>query len=258
MEQYPKVNTLDASKETLLIIKSVSYNVEFLFLPYNLKITENLIPEWNEQSVIGRMDPIATFKRMGRTMTISFQARAKDDQLNHKAPPFLSQEELMHTVDHLKKTLYPRYEGEVMVTPPLFRFKYGNLISAGPNTFSKGVLGYITTFSANPNMEINKISVRPDSANVPFYPKIFDINLTFTVLNEELTKYSQDAVLDKQYFYNYPMDSHHQKNAPTDSSKPKTTKEAKPDDVQKAADKTILLGDSYNLNVSKLGRLFGL
>lgn len=210
LRNYPQTNTIrtEDQKQTLLVIKSITYNVEFSFVPYNIKITENLSPEWNEQTVIGRMDPISTFKRMGRTMTVNFQARAKREQ----QIPYLDENELIHTIDHLKKVLYPRYTNNttnrVMVSPPLFRFRYGNLIVAGENTFDKGVLGYITAFSANPNMEINKIYVDPTNNQVPFYPKVYDINFTFTVLNEELAESSGLGVLNKRYFYNYNTDNH--------------------------------------------------
>ena len=207
LRNYPHSNTIspENEKQTLLVIKSITYNVEFSFVPYNIKITENLNPEWNEQTVIGRMDPIATFKRMGRTMTVNFQARAK----NGSQLPYLDPNELMHTVDHLKKVLYPRYDNQVMVTPPLFRFRYGNLILAGENTAESGVLGYITAFSANPNMEINKLYVDPTNNQVPFFPKVYDINFTFTVLNEQLAESSQNGVLKKRYFYNYNTNYHH-------------------------------------------------
>ena len=222
LKNYPHSNTISVEdqKQTLLVIKSITYNVEFSFVPYNIKITENLNPEWNEQTVIGRMDPISTFKRMGRTMTVNFQARAKREQ----QIPYLDENELIHTIDHLKKVLYPRYANQVMVTPPLFRFRYGNLIVAGENTFGKGVLGYITAFSANPNMEINKIYVDPTNNQVPFYPKVYDINFTFTVLNEELAENSGAGVLDKRYFYNYNTDNHkHEQEAPGSSNSGNST-----------------------------------
>lgn len=236
---YPHSNTISAEnqKEMLLMIKSISYNVEFSFVPYNIKITENLNPEWNEQTVIGRMDPIATFKRMGRTMTVTFQARAKREQ----QIPYLDENELMHTVDHLKKVLYPRYDSnQVMTTPPLFRIRYGNLIIAGENTFGKGVLGYITSFSANPNMEINKLYVDPTNNQVPFFPKVYDINFTFTVLNEQLAEVSNDVntMLNKRYFYNYNTDYHHgnipSEAAPSSSGSRKVDENGKSEEADAA------------------------
>ena len=96
--QYPNAKYLNESQDSYLIIKSLTYNTPFLFLPYSLKITESLTPEWNSQTVIGRMDPVSNFKRMGRTMNLSFQARAR----NSNEPPYLTLDELLHTIDHLK------------------------------------------------------------------------------------------------------------------------------------------------------------
>ena len=70
--ERPKDNLLPDSK--LLVIKSLTYNVFYSFLPYNFKMTETLNPEWTEQFVIGRMDPISTFKRMTRKINIEISS----------------------------------------------------------------------------------------------------------------------------------------------------------------------------------------
>jgi|694.fasta_scaffold129569_1 hypothetical protein len=242
MEQYPKINTLSSEeqRETLFIVKSLTYNAEFLFLPFNMKITENLTPEWNEQTVIGRMDPVSNFKRMGRTMTVTFQARANKEQMG-----VLEGKELLHVIDHLKKTLYPRYSNptQIMVTPPLFRFRYGNLILAGENTIGRGVLGYITAFSANPVMDINKIYVDiSNNRQTPFFPKVFDVSLTFTVLNERLAESQDNDILTERYFYNYDTDYHeHQETqiAGPQSSGQTSIEDAGKDQSNKASQDTI-------------------
>jgi hypothetical protein len=230
MEQYPKINTLSTpeQKETLFIVKSITYNVEFLFLPFNMKIIENLTPEWNEQTVIGRMDPISNFKKMGRTMTVSFQARSNQEKIG-----LLEGRELLHIIDHLKKTLYPRYKNQTMVTPPLFRFRYGNLILAGENTVGRGVLGYVTSFSANPVMDINKVYVDlKTNKQTPFFPKVFDISMTFTVLNERLAESQDNDILSESYFYNYTTDYH--KHGSTTVAGDKSSGQTTPEDAGKS------------------------
>lgn len=197
-------------------IHSVTYGVNFYFLPYAFKLTENLNIRWNEQTVFGRMDPIPTYKGMGRTMTVSFQARQK--LLDGSGKPFKTDyngEELLHDIDHIKKCLYPRYnKSNIMVSPPLFRFYYKSLIAAGENTIASditnpktGVLGYITAFSANPSTEPNKIYF-PSNKRQYAYPKVFDINFTFTVLNENLVETQQNGVLNNRYFYSYETKNH--------------------------------------------------
>jgi len=232
MEEYPNPNFYDKSDlDKLFQIFSITYNVKFLFLPYDLKITESLTPEWNQESVLGRMDSIATFKRMTRTMTASFKVRSiygdkRESAIDTlvegnsiktniifsetKPRPYLPFDDLLHAIDHVKKCLYPRYNKEQVVTsPPLFRIKYANLIAAGEETYNNGVLCYITAFSANPVMDINKLSYKtPNSRNIGsvsdgVYPKIFDISVTFTVLNENLVSQQINGILNNRYFYKY-------------------------------------------------------
>jgi len=218
-EQYPEEGSVDpltgqkliTNTEGLLKIYSVTYGVPFYFLPYDFKMTENFNINWNQQSVYGRMDPIATFKNMGRTIQLSFKARQKIQDGNSDLT--FTGDELLHSIDHIKKCLYPRYnENEIMISPPLFRFQYKNLINAGEEQFeierAKGVLGIITSFSANFMTEPNKIYFPSDNKKFA-YPKVFDINLTFSVLNENLVSTQQTNILNKQYFYNYKHEHGH-------------------------------------------------
>jgi hypothetical protein len=200
---------------SFLQLKSVTYNIPFYFLPYSFKMTETLLPQWKEETVIGRMDPIATFKRMGRTLTLSFQARA--NKFNKETTiigntnqtygtPQLTAIELLHTIDHVKKCLYPRYEGaQIMTSPPLWRIKYQNLINAGQNTKTNGTLCYITQFAANPQTDVNKLYYADDGR---IYPKVFDVNMTMILLNEDLVRTQQSGILNERYFYDYVTDYH--------------------------------------------------
>ena len=249
-EVYPDLKYLRGIDNYLLLnIKSITYNVYFRFFPYDMKITENLTPEWNKENVIGRMDPIATFKRMGRSMTVTFKVKARyGDKYSNKedAAGFLPADELLHTVDHIKRTLYPRYDkDQVMTSPPLFRIKYGNLIHAGEKTMgdnNDGVLCSIDTFSANPIFGPNAVTVKyaksdlekndnskPKIGQKPigFYPNGFDISLGFTVFNENLAETSQ-GILQNKYFYDYVESIHKTNTEPPnifDSENTKTLEE---------------------------------
>jgi hypothetical protein len=217
IELYPGNQFFSDVRVGLLKIYSITFGVEITFLPYDLRITENLTPEWNQESVIGRMDPIARFKRMGRTMNINFKARAKEkiDMNGTEAGPYLPYDDLLHCVDHLKRVSYPRYDGsQVMTSPPLFRIKH-DLILAGENTQPNGVLCYFTSLKADPVMEKNSVfykiggeqSEKLGNLNLGIYPKIFDINIGLTVLNEQLSRQTIGktgiGILKKRYFYNY-------------------------------------------------------
>lgn len=238
-ELYPDTKYLKGIDEYLLFnIKSITYSVYFRFLPYDIKITESLTPEWNKETVIGRMDPISTFKRMGRTMNASFKIKAR---YGYKTPEItnllgandasytngtLPVDELLHAVDHLKRTLYPRYnKDQVMVSPPLFRIKYGNLIHAGEETMgaiNDGVLCTIDSFSANPIFGPNSVMVKTNQGStnyggigeksVGFYPNGFDMNIGFTVFNEKLADQPETnnglGILNQKYFYDFVESIH--------------------------------------------------
>jgi len=222
-EQYPHEGSplikAAAGKDykDLFKIYSVTYNIPFYFLPYDFKMTENLNPSWNNQSVIGRMDPIMTFKNMSRTIQVQFKARQKLP--DGTTPMYYTGDELLHTIDHVKKCLYPRYDSNsVMISPPLFRIQYKNLINAGEDQFEiepdKGVLGIITAFGANFATEPNKIYF-PSGGSTYAYPKVFDINFTFTVMNENLVSTQQTNILNKKYFYNFVHEEDQNHGAPT-------------------------------------------
>lgn len=237
-EYYPDIKYLKGIDEYLLFnIKSITYSVYFRFLPYDIKITESLTPEWNKETVIGRMDPISTFKRMGRTMNASFKIKARyGDKIenNSNSNGLLPVDELLHTVDHLKRVLYPRYDAnQIMVSPPLFRIKYGNLIHAGENTMgatSDGVLCTIDSFSANPIFSPNSVMVKTNQGStnyggiggksVGFYPNGFDMNIGFTVYNEKLSDQPETnnglGILNQKYFYDFVESIHNSdKEKPT-------------------------------------------
>jgi len=243
IEQYPEAGTDGVTTDKLkdlFKIYSVTYNVPFYFLPYDFKLTETLTPNWNPQTVIGRMDPIMNFKNMQRTITLSFKARQKSSE--GSAPLHFSQDELLHSIDHLKKCLYPRYDAsQVMISPPLFRFQYKNLINAGEDQFNiapaHGVLGIVTAFTANFATEPNKIYF-PTGGEYA-YPKVFDINITFTVMNENLVSTQQSSILKKQYFYNYKHEHGHDTEEAAASAAPAVAPPSAT--TTAAADKVLLL-----------------
>lgn len=229
-EYYPDTKYLKGIDDYLLFnIKSITYNVYFRFLPYDVKITENLTPEWNKETVIGRMDPISTFKRMGRTMNATFKIKARyGDKIDSDTNQTLPVDELLHAVDHLKRVLYPRYDSnQVMTSPPLFRIKYGNLIHAGEETMgaiNDGVLCTIDSFSANPIFSTNSVMVKTNQGStnyggiggksVGFYPNGFDMNIGFTIFNEKLSDQPKTkdgfGILNQKYFYDYLESIHNQ------------------------------------------------
>ena len=103
---------------------------------------------WTEETVFGRMDPIATFESTKRVASLGFTvpSRSRHDALHN-----------LGQINTLLSFLYPTYAdvpgATVMNMGPLVRVKYANLICSTENP-SKGLLGYITTgITVTPDME---------------------------------------------------------------------------------------------------------
>jgi len=132
-------------------------------------------PQWNEEELFGRMDPVSTFKRTGRRITLGWDVPAASEQeaiLNMKeSEKFLAM-------------LYPVYEersaanfleggslGAVtspsanhrmigtMAAPPLFKIKFANLIMDGDTgavssgASRSGLVGTMSGLSYKPDIE---------------------------------------------------------------------------------------------------------
>jgi hypothetical protein len=103
---------------------------------------------WTEETVFGRMDPIATFESTKRVATLGFTvpSRSRHDALHN-----------LGKLNTLISFLYPTYSSvpgsTVMNMGPLVRVKYANLICSTENP-AQGLLGYITTgITITPNIE---------------------------------------------------------------------------------------------------------
>mgnify|MGYP003121460064 FL=1 len=146
---------------------------------------------WTEETVFGRMDPIATFESTKRVATLGFTVPAYS---RRQAVNNLSR------INSLLSFLYPTYTdggagapqgvGTTLNMGPLVRIKYANLISNTDNP-SKGLLGYITTgITVTPNMEAGvfaaqgdtKTGIKLDGPEILY--KAYDLNFELTVLHE--------------------------------------------------------------------------
>jgi len=113
--------------------------------------------EWNKESAFGRMDPIATFKRTGRIITVS---------LDVPSSGIAEAKENLAKANRLIQMLYPVYEtsnpqdprGVTLKSGPIFKMKMGNLImrpGAGEVQGAAkdiGLTGIIEGFTYAPNL----------------------------------------------------------------------------------------------------------
>ena len=161
---------------------------------------------WTAEQVYGRNDPIANFQGTQRTYSLGWDIPAAN---------LLEAKKNMEKVSGLVKMLYPAYsQGNTTVTSetettivgdraisvggnalsiskaPLIRLKFANLINDAVKTDGNGLLGYISSLSANPVLDMGMFTAtggQDDTrfdANPRLYPKVYSISVSFTVLHE--------------------------------------------------------------------------
>lgn len=245
-EQYPEFGTTIRNLSTdpkapfsdLLKIYFVESKVAFYFLPYNLKIVESSELDAEKAILPGAIDVIPLTKASTRNVTVSFQARQKLDDT--RTPTFFSGDELLHSIDHIKRCIYPLFNSNGdMAGIQLAKIQYKNLLVHGESTSiispTNGMAGYILSFKADPVFEPNSIyyerhdnilgrSAQNDSIGSGnyAYPKIFDISFTFGVknTNTELKKPPGSGILTKRFFYMYRHGHTHKKDPTVSSTAP--------------------------------------
>jgi hypothetical protein len=165
-----------------------STNDIILFPAMLTNFSDSFKSNWNKTSVLGRMDPIATFKDTTRTINIAFDL------------PAYSETEAainMRKLQILTQGLYPVYEDiktsqrgtSVLSSPPMFRIKFANLIQnaikdvefEGDNDdgMSGGLLGYIDGFDYKPELDAGVFII-----DKYIVPKLVKVSLNFNVLHE--------------------------------------------------------------------------
>ena len=143
--------------------------------------------QWNPTEVFGRMDPIATFKRTTRTVSIGIQVMAAS---------FKEAEVNLEKISLLEQMLYPVMDGVstdssvdpsvVMRGGPLVKVKMLNWIGKGLGSAGEakdsGLLGWIDGIQFSPKIDMG---VFEDSKSATLYPKGFDISFNLNVIHEE-------------------------------------------------------------------------
>ena len=162
-----------------------------LTLPaYITSLSDSYTPNWNQQNVFGRSDPIPVYQGTTRNIQMSFAIPAYDSA---------DANENMKKIDRLIKNLYPTYKthganaslgirgNRIIDGAPLTRIRFANLIN-NPNKPGLGLLGYITSFS----FDINPSKGFFMETGIPFvtaggalFPRVSTFSITFSPLHEE-------------------------------------------------------------------------
>ena len=168
------------------------------FRAFLTQFEDQFSSEWNEETVFGRMDPISTFKRTTRKISLGWEVVADSVQQ--------AQNNLVK-VSTLVKMLYPSYNSGAPATggspqpssthisgAPLIKLRFMNLVGdmnnatdTGAPAKESGLLGYVDGFTHAPILEEGFIehvsSAAGGTRGEQIYPKAIQLNCTFTVLH---------------------------------------------------------------------------
>lgn len=179
-----------------IYIYSYSVNTRVQFPVFLTSYSDDFKSSWTPVTVLGKMDPISTYKNTSRTISVGFDVPNESIQ---------QAMENMQKVDALIKGMYPVYTSEVkevkqnekvknvggtyvIGSPPIFRVKFANFISnvsqtdevpSDNNTLSSGLLCHIPDFKFSPDVSSgffiseNKI-----------YPKLIKVSLILNIIHE--------------------------------------------------------------------------
>jgi hypothetical protein len=134
---------------------------------------------WTQESVYGRMDPIATFNGTERVLSLGWHV---------PAPGYKDAEKNLGDVNQLISYLYPMYDGDAAASgatslnqSPLIRIKFGNLVVSSLS--GDGLLGYCQGITFDPAIQYGMFNEK--TATGPrYFPKTFRLNLELKVLHD--------------------------------------------------------------------------
>jgi len=170
-----------------IIIYSFSINTKMVFPAIITNFSDSFKSNWNKTSVLGRMDPIATFKDTTRTINLAFDSPAYNE---------IEAATRMADLQNLTNGLYPVYQDikasqkgtSILSSPPMFRIKFANLIqnatkpvdlADSDDALNGGLLGYLDGFDYKPELDAGVFIVKNY-----IIPKLVKVSLNFNVLHE--------------------------------------------------------------------------
>lgn len=163
-------------------LKKCGLSIQFTHLSSGLTATflgaigdlkDNYTSEWQAEPVYGRMDPISTFQRTGRKISLSWEILNESIKIGR---------ENMQEVQKLINFLYPDYYSETnnastISGGPVLKLRFANLINDVNER--QGLVGYLAGFTFDPDM--NAGFVKTDSSEM--IPKLLRASVEFTVLH---------------------------------------------------------------------------
>ena len=131
--------------------------------------------EWNSEAVYGRMDPIQTYQRTGRVISVAFSVAASDMK---------EAKTNLERISTLVQFLYPTYEANgIIKNSPYCKIQFMNWSAHGGisgNAKQVGLLGTIGGFTFVPDLEPGVFS---EPSGNELYPKLINVAFQFTVIH---------------------------------------------------------------------------
>ena len=150
---------------------------EVVFKAWVTQYSESFTSEWESVDAYGRMDPIMTFKKTGRTISLGWDVVAESSA---------DAVENMQRVNMLVKMLYPVYRENYLAAGPIFKFQFANLVSDQGDTI-------VCT--------LNGLDYQPDTQDAGFvdpgsgmlFPKKISLQTELTVLHTHVVGWDIDG-----------------------------------------------------------------
>jgi len=196
-KKFPKVSKTDLKQGRKIEIHFYALHVEMpvSFPGFVTEFSDSYTSNWNPENVYGRMDPIPIYENTQRNISVGFKI----------VPASIGEASLYQAkLNKLVQMLYPKYSEidqlKLLNAAPVFRLKFGNLISAGPKATgtakNSGLAGYITDFNVSANLDEGYMSDK-----LLLLPKTWEISFSYNVLHDETPGFGDDNTfyLDKSF-----------------------------------------------------------
>ena len=132
-----------------IVIKHLPTNRFVEFEGWVTEFNDQFTSDWNSETVYGRMDPLVTFQRTGRVISLAFDVVA--DNAAHAA-------QNLGRIGELIQFLYPVYDDNErsvqtrLKAAPLIGLKWTNLASSADN--NRMLTGYLGGVNYNPDLTV--------------------------------------------------------------------------------------------------------
>tara|TARA_R110002110_G_scaffold388199_1_gene600298 strand:+ start:1546 stop:2649 length:1104 start_codon:yes stop_codon:yes gene_type:complete len=205
----PDGSDMLANKGFVIDIKHVPSGRSLFFKAFIENYVETFSPDWNSETVYGRMDPIYQFKNTTRSISLALKIPAATQSEAY---------ENLAKVQALAQFLYPTYlkrgSATTIAQSPLLRLGVMNLARAqspgkGPETFASpqsyhtskdGLLGILKSLTINHNLAGEAGVIERGKTGGNLLPKLIEINFDFDVIHEHSLGWDKENNFDQPAF----------------------------------------------------------